>query len=58
VVAKVVSKIGGLFMNLVEIVDLIVDKGPLQEVSVLFFQGMHFFYDSGGHPQKVRVLIR
>ena len=52
-----VSKISGLLMNLVEVVDLIVDEGPLKEVPVLFSQGMHFFYDPGRHPQQVRVLI-
>jgi hypothetical protein len=57
VVAHKVSKISGLLMNLVKVVDLIVDEGPLQEVPMLFSQGMHLFYDPGRHPQQVRVLI-
>jgi hypothetical protein len=51
VVAQVVSKISGLLMNLVKVVDLIVDEGPLQENPVLLTQGMHFFYDPGRDPQ-------
>ena len=43
--AQVVSKVSGLLMNLVNVVDLIVDEGPFQEVPVLLSQGKHFFYN-------------